>query len=148
MSRQILLSLVLGIVLWGCKSRLDEFQPLSVKGETLQVEVADAPEEWAKGLMYRKTLPEDQGMLFVFPRPRRASFWMRNTFVPLSIAFLNRNGEILEIRDMQPLDATPIMSWSSDVWFALEVNQGWFERKSIQTGERFDVEHLNTNNTN
>lgn len=144
MSRQLLLSLVLVITLWGCGSQSNQLQMLSVREEKMQVEVADSPQEWAKGLMYRKSLPENQGMLFVFPRPRRASFWMQNTFVPLSIAFLNREGKILEIRDMQPLDETPIMSWSDDVWFALEANQGWFEKKSIQAGERFEIEKIKT----
>ena len=141
MSRQILLTLAFAITLWGCGVQ-SELQTLSVKEKKLQIEVADSPQEWGKGLMYRKSLPDNQGMLFVFPRPRRASFWMQNTFVPLSIAFLDREGKILEVRDMQPLDPTPIISWSSEVWFALEVNQGWFEKNSIQTGERFDVEKL------
>ena len=146
MSRWIL---VIFFVLWGwvgCQSHKEPLQVLKIDQKQLEIEVADSPAEWAKGLMYRKSLPENYGMLFVFPRPRRASFWMQNTYVPLSIAFLNREGEILEIREMQPLDETPIMSWSDDVWFALEVSQGWFEKNKIQAGNRFEVKKLINSN--
>ncbi len=114
--------------------------PLASGARVLQVEIADTPEESARGLMFRKELPRDAGMLFVFEEPRRAGFWMRNTLVPLSIAFLSEDGVVLEIRDMQPLDETSVVSASASVKFAVEANQGWFERNGVRPGDRFAVD--------
>ncbi|MEZ5404740.1 MAG: DUF192 domain-containing protein [Verrucomicrobiia bacterium] len=139
MSRWLFVSIFIFWTITGCSSHQEALQILKIDQKELKIELADSPQEWAKGLMYRKTLPENQGMLFAFPQARRASFWMQNTYVPLSIAFINREGEILEIHDMQPLDATPIQSLSSDIWFALEVNQGWFERNGIEAGDFLDA---------
>jgi len=86
--------------------------------------------------MYRESLPENHAMLFVFEGPRQASFWMRNTRIPLSIAYLDASGKILEIHDMQPFDETSIRSRSLAVAFALEVNQGWFRKQGIGPGDR------------
>ncbi|MBX7158373.1 MAG: DUF192 domain-containing protein [Verrucomicrobiae bacterium] len=141
MSRWLFVSIFIFWTITGCSSHQEELQILKIDQKELKIELADSPQEWAKGLMYRKTLPKNQGMLFAFPQARRASFWMQNTYVPLSIAFINREGEILEIHDMQPLDATPIQSLSSDIWFALEVNQGWFERNGVEVGDKIEVKH-------
>jgi uncharacterized protein len=109
--------------------------PLQITDQTLQTEVARSPEEQQRGLMYRQSMPEDHGMIFVFAGPRQASFWMRNTHIPLSIAYLDQAGKILEIHDMKPLDETPIASQSLEVSYALEVNQGWFRRHGIIPGD-------------
>jgi uncharacterized membrane protein (UPF0127 family) len=101
----------------------------------LQVELALSPEEQAQGLMYRKSLDEGQGMLFVFDRDKLASFWMKNTLIPLSIAYINSDGTILEIHDMRPEDLSLIRS-SRSVRYALEVPQGWFSRAGIGPGDR------------
>src|SRR5688572_17261170 len=71
------------------------------------VEVADSEEEWSVGLMNRESLPEDAGMIFLFPEDRRGGFWMKNTLIPLSIAFVAPGGEILRILDMEPCRADP-----------------------------------------
>jgi len=84
--------------------------------------------------MFRDSLPEDHGMLFVFEKPETASFWMRNTKIPLSIAYIDSAGEILEIESLKPLDETPVASASSKVAFALEVNEGWFKRNGVWPG--------------
>jgi len=109
--------------------------PLQITDQILQTEIARSPEEQQRGLMYRKSMPQDHGMIFVFAGPRQASFWMRHTYIPLSIAYLDQAGKILEIHDMKPRDETPVASRSRDVWYALEVNQGWFRRHGIIPGD-------------
>jgi uncharacterized protein len=105
------------------------------------VEVADTPESRATGLMFRDSLPADHGMLFVFESPQRADFWMKNTRIPLSVGFIDSAGTLLEVRDMQPFDETPILSRSERIAYALEVNRGWFERNHVPAGSK--VEGLN-----
>lgn len=85
------------------------------------------------GMMFRKEMGEQEGMLFVFPGPYRASFWMRNTLLPLTCAYVDPEGVILEIRDMKPLDESPIQAASDRVQYVLEMNQGWFGRHNITT---------------
>jgi uncharacterized membrane protein (UPF0127 family) len=100
----------------------------------LDVELAENSEQQAKGLRFRQTLPENAGMLFVFPAPQRVSFWMKDASIPLSIAFIQANGKIVQIRSMKPYDETPVPSLSDAVTYALLVNQGWFERHGIAAG--------------
>jgi uncharacterized membrane protein (UPF0127 family) len=102
---------------------------------SLKAEVAVSDDERARGLMQRKDLPEGEGMLFVFDRDEILSFWMKDTLIPLSIAFISHDGRILEIRNMQPGDLTPVRS-SRSVRYALEVPQGWFGRSGIREGDR------------
>lgn len=108
---------------------------LSMAGKSLTVEVAADDESRARGLMFRTTLGEDEGMLFLMDEPTVASFYMRNTLIPLSIAFLNESGVILEIHDMEPLDETPVLSTFGSIAYALEVNQGWFEKNGVIAGD-------------
>lgn len=108
---------------------------ITVDGHDLTVEVADSTEERAMGLMYRDSLPAEQGMLFVYSDTRVRSFWMKNTRIPLSIAFIDRAGTIVHIADMRPLDETPVSS-VTEVPYALEMNQGWFTRNDVAVGDR------------
>ena len=85
--------------------------------------------------MYRRKLPEGKGMLFVFERDQILSFWMKNTFIPLSIAFIASDGRIINIRDMEPQSLSAVKS-SRSVRYALEVPQGWFIRQGIREGDR------------
>jgi uncharacterized membrane protein (UPF0127 family) len=85
--------------------------------------------------MYRKNLAPDSGMLFVFDATARHRFWMKNTLIPLSIAFLDTAGIITDIRDMQPLDTTTDYSPSVPVRYAIEMNSGWFNSRSILPGD-------------
>jgi uncharacterized membrane protein (UPF0127 family) len=101
----------------------------------LQVELALSEAEQSQGLMYRESLSDGQGMLFVFGRDKLASFWMKNTVIPLSIAYINSDGTILEIHDMRPEDLSLVRS-SRSVRYALEVPQGWFDRAGIGPGDR------------
>jgi uncharacterized membrane protein (UPF0127 family) len=109
---------------------------LTIAGHSLTAEVAATPEQQARGLMFRESMPANHGMLFPFPEPRTASFWMRNTPLPLSIAYLDTRGVILEIHDMKPFDERTIRSASDRVSYALEVHQGWFRRHGITPGDR------------
>lgn len=102
--------------------------------EEVIVEQAIAAKEIETGMMFRENMEENEGMIFVFAQPHRASFWMRNTLLPLSCAYIDSAGVIREIRDMKPLDESPIEASFSDVQYVLEVNQGWFARHNISTG--------------
>ncbi|MGD9897167.1 MAG: DUF192 domain-containing protein [Candidatus Methylacidiphilaceae bacterium] len=108
---------------------------LSAGTGSLIVEVARTHEELSRGLMFRRSLGEDAGMLFLLPREGTASFWMANTTIPLSIAFLDRDGTILEIADLEPLDTRIVSSRSARVCYALEVNRDWFARHGVRAGE-------------
>jgi len=98
------------------------------------VEIAATDDERALGLMHRRELPDGTGMLFVFDRDQQLSFWMKDTLIPLSIAFIASDGRIIEIRDMQPQDLSAVRS-SRSVRYALEVPQGWFNRAGVQPGD-------------
>lgn len=101
----------------------------------IRAEVARAPVTRARGLMYRKAMPANHGMLFVFAESERQCFWMKNTFIPLSIAFLDDQGEIVNIADMQPRSEDNHCS-ERPVRYALEMNQGWFAARNIRAGFR------------
>ena len=109
---------------------------ISVGGKTVTAEVADEPQERVTGLMFRKNLASDSGMLFVMPEPEHAAFWMKNTTLPLSVAYINESGLILEIHDLRPLDEKPVPSAFSNIAYALEMEQGWFARNGILAGDR------------
>jgi uncharacterized membrane protein (UPF0127 family) len=115
---------------------------LELAGETLTVEVAATPAARSQGLMFRETLPEDHGMLFIWPREQRIAMWMKNTAIPLSVAFIDREFRILNIADMEPF-STRIHASSAPALFALEVQRGWFARNGISAGDTLpDLEHL------
>ncbi len=102
--------------------------------EEITAEVARRTAEIATGMMYRTNVAETEGMLFVFPRPYQTSFYMRNTTLPLSAAYIAPDGTILELHEFKPLDETPVEAASDNVQFVLEMAQGWFQRHHIATG--------------
>jgi uncharacterized membrane protein (UPF0127 family) len=104
----------------------------------IKAEIANDHLTRSIGLMGRKHLPDDQGMLFVFDRPEKLSFWMSNTYLPLSIAFLNDNGRILQIEDMVPMSTKSVRA-RTDCKYALEVNEGWFSRNGISLGAQVGI---------
>ena len=106
----------------------------------VRVEVADDPFERTRGLMYRKALGEDRGMLFVFPREQPLTFWMKNTLIPLSIAYIDSRGRLTDILDMKALDDEPPHYVSSEpVQYALEVNQGFFKERGVKVGDHAEL---------
>lgn len=107
---------------------------LKVGNSHLSVEVARKPEELERGLQARCSLPANRGMLFCYSEEKILKFWMKDTKIPLSIAFIDKGGKIFEIKDMQPMREKIIESSKPAKW-ALEVNQGWFEKKSVVVGD-------------
>ncbi|RIU90585.1 DUF192 domain-containing protein [Oceanobacillus picturae] len=103
----------------------------------LSVQVADTQGKIEKGLMFVEKLPENEGMLFVFPRKIYGGFWMKDTLIPLSIAFVDSDGEILKILDMEPCKGNecPIYDPKLSYRYAIEVNIGWFEKNQIKEGD-------------
>jgi uncharacterized protein len=108
---------------------------LRISNHTLSVEVAHTQATRSQGLMYRQSLGENSGMLFVFPQPDRYSMWMMNTDIPLSVAFLDESGTILNIADMMPRTATAHRSAGASK-YAVEMNRGWFAARNIKPGDR------------
>jgi uncharacterized membrane protein (UPF0127 family) len=111
--------------------------PLTIKGHTLRAELARTEEEKRTGLMYRKQLPENSAMLFIYEREGAWAMWMKNTYVPLSVAFIDRHGVIVNIEDMEPLTEDSHQAAGS-VKYALEVNRGWFAKRGIKRGDRVE----------
>jgi len=127
------------IVLWGTASAAenDARLPLRIGPHAFQVEVAATEQQRQRGLMGRTHLPADGGMLFVFEQPGRHCFWMHDTPLPLSIAFIDSTGRIASFADMQPRSES-LHCPSVDVRYALEVRQGEFQRRGISPRARVD----------
>ena len=115
-------------------SQAVELVPLRVGGIQIRVEVADDADERQRGLMYRESLEENQGMLFVYPEQRTLGFWMKNTLIPLDIAYIDREGRIVDIQQMEP-QTTETHDSAAPAMYALEMNQGWFEANGIRVGD-------------
>jgi len=115
---------------------------LSVGGQPLRVQLAVTPSEMQRGLMERRDLEGDQGMLFVYARPDQMSFWMRNTPLPLDIGFFDEEGVLREIYPLHPFDERPVRSRSLRLQFALEVNRGWFNAQGLGPGVKLDLAAL------
>lgn len=135
---RLVLVLLVGFAIFSC-SRKDvlQIQELKINQWKLTVEIADTRETQEKGLMGRDSMAEDHGMLFVYDRDSRKSFWMKNTRIPLSLAYIATDGTIREIYDMEPL-STRIVDSKYSVRYVLEVNQGAFERHGIKVGDKVE----------
>ena len=108
---------------------------IRVGTHAVDAEVAQTPAQRTLGLMFRFSLPADRGMLFVFPRAEPQGFWMMNTYIPLSIAYLDADGTILNILDMAPHDTSRHLS-AGPALYALEMRKGWFAERGIGPGTR------------
>ena len=108
--------------------------PLSINGHKLIVEVTATPDQRATGLMHRFSLQPDHGMLFVSERPEPQGFWMKNTFIPLSIAFIAADGRIINVDDMAPHDENLHLS-RGPALYAIEMRKGWFAERGIRAGD-------------
>jgi uncharacterized membrane protein (UPF0127 family) len=104
---------------------------LWIGAQEMVTEMALTPEQEQTGMMFRTNMAENEGMIFVFPEPQRVSFWMKNTLVPLSAAYISPNGTILEIHDLKPQDTNSVMASSENILYVLETPQGWFKRNNI-----------------
>lgn len=113
--------------------------PLMVGEVPIEVQVVLTPSETQQGLMYRDSLPEDSGMLFVFEQTRQLSFWMKNTRIPLDIAYIRPDGTIAEIYPMYPFNTDSVPSVGQNLSIALEMDQGWFASKGLKPGAQLDM---------
>jgi uncharacterized protein len=111
--------------------------PLTIAGQKLTAEVAATNPDRMQGLMHRRMMPENRGMLFVFTDEANHAMWMKNTFIPLSVAFIDSKGVITNIEDMKPHteDAHPA---TRPVRYALEMNLGWFAKRGIKAGAKIE----------
>ncbi|MDP3179615.1 MAG: DUF192 domain-containing protein [Spirochaetaceae bacterium] len=114
---------------------------LSVGATTISAEIAGTEDERAKGLMFRNKLADGEGMLFVFETDQVLSFWMKNTILPLSLAYLSSDGQIVKILDLEPQSLAPRSSERS-VRYALEVPRGWFGRAGVSVGDVVEIPPL------
>jgi uncharacterized membrane protein (UPF0127 family) len=110
-----------------------------IGGYRLQVEIAADPSARICGLSGRMSMPEETGMLFIFPTPSRPSFWMKDTKIPLSIAFIDDNDRIVSIQDMAPMQTDALYCPPDPVRYAVEVNMGWFARRGVAIGDAVDL---------
>ncbi len=108
------------------------------EGVELTVELAQTAAERSRGLMGREELPDNRGMLFVFPQDTETAFWMRDTLIPLSIAFIAEDGAILDVQDMEAL-SEELHRPPQPYRYALEVNQGWFQEHGFEMGDRVEI---------
>jgi uncharacterized membrane protein (UPF0127 family) len=118
---------------------VNDYFAIKIGAQTVQMQIAALPDETQRGLMFRKSLGRDEGMLFVFTRPQPMSFWMRNTTVPLDIGYIDGEGVLREIYPLYPLDEKPVPSRARDLQFALEVNRGWFKERGVKPGDKLDL---------
>jgi len=116
---------------------LEKFQSSQVKvgNQSLKVELAITEPQRMQGLMYREKLGANDGMLFVFDEPEYQSMWMKNTLIPLSVAFLAPDGTILNVEDMEPQTLNPHMS-AGPALYAIETNKGWFAAHGLKPGDK------------
>ncbi|WP_019625047.1 DUF192 domain-containing protein [Thioalkalivibrio sp. ALJT] len=141
------IGLLLVLLLLGIGNLQADARPLPVENlvvgeETLALEIAATDRSRRIGLMHRDHLPDDHGMLFIWPRAAEYGMWMQNTRIPLDVAFIDADYTIVNIASMKP-HSTRIHSARRPVPYALEVNAGWFERHDIRPGDRIpDLESL------
>ena len=152
--KMFLFSLLIGIS--ACEKEpilapyLEETKPISSRKEKAQAkletiilylgaaelnaEIADENHERRAGMMHRTKMRANEAMLFVFPYPHQTGFWMKNTTIPLSIAYIDQSSRILEIHNLEPGDTNTVDSRSDKIMYALEVNKGWFGKNGIKPG--------------
>ncbi len=146
----LLLGVMLGLA--GCargedvrpvepKTVADWFE-ISVGNRPVRMQLAVLEAEMQRGLMGRRELGRDDGMVFVYVRPTRLSFWMRNTPLPLDIGYFSAEGELREIYPLHPYDETAVRSRGDQLQFALEMNQGWFRANDVRPGAKLNLTAL------
>lgn len=147
---QALYRLLSALLLCACTSEEPSFRTVT-KDTYFSIPIGEAkPElqlaltemELSRGLMHRDKLSENHGMLFLFKQPGKRSFWMRNTRIPLDLAYFDARGVLLEIHSLYPYDENSVYSYSDKVLIAVEMNQGWFSSKNIQPGAKLDLKAL------
>jgi uncharacterized protein len=113
--------------------------PIKIGDRVAQLQIAALPNELQLGLMNRRDLKPDEGMIFIFARPQRMGFYMRNTPTPLTIGYFDSDGVLREKYDMHPFDETTVSSRSDRIQFCVEMHQGWYDRNGIKPGAQLDL---------
>jgi len=134
---RILFLVLIALISLACGEPVERIN-ITIGSEDFRVEVARTPEQRQKGLMFRKNLEAGEGMLFVYTADQYLAFWMKDTHIPLSIAFLAKNGEILQIEDLKPLSLRTVRSRRS-ARYALEVPQGTFRDLDVEPGHKIGL---------
>ncbi len=134
--KRLLLTLTLCFMHAAAQAAMPQLE-LTVRKHVLTAEVAHTDPDRMQGLMYRRILPENRGMLFVFPNIAYHGMWMMNTYIPLSVAFLDNDGVIINIEDMQP-HTRDAHNAARPARYALEMNLGWFRKRDIRPGMKTD----------
>lgn len=143
--RAFAIAVLLGLAALGARAELATFDVATLTIDTkggpqhFKIEMALTPQQQEQGLMYRKSLAPDAGMLFVFPKTQTATFWMKNTLIPLDMLFVAADGRIVGIHaDATPLSTAPITVGSPSRW-VVEVPGGFARRSGIATGDRVEL---------
>ncbi len=145
------MKLFLGLACCALLSGCDFFSPresggpffaIPIANRVADLELALTISERQRGLQRRLDLGENEGMAFLYETPQQASFWMRNTEIPLDIGFFTGDGVLREIHQMYPNVEVPVESFRDDIVIAIEMNQGWFRRNGIKPGDSIDLKRL------
>lgn len=134
--KRICVSAALALAAVAAHAELPEIS-LTIGGHKIAAEVASTDSQRSQGLMHRRMLPENRGMLFVFPETALHGMWMMNTYIPLSVAFLDAKGVIINIADMEP-HTRATHGATQPAKYALETNQGWFRKRGIKAGAKVE----------
>lgn len=138
--RRLLLLALVALSLWGCQgSRLALIQVGSAQAIVL---LAESEEQRQRGLMHRRWLGQDEGLLMIFPEPREVSLWMLNTRIPLDVGFFDQQGVLTAVLQMEPDGGRTLHHSPPATRYALEMNRGWFRRHRLQPGVRLRLEDL------
>ncbi len=119
-----------------------DFFPIKVGERVVRMQLAIQPVEQQRGLMFRRDLGRDDGMIFIYDRPQQMGFWMRNTPTALDIGFFDPAGRLQEIYPMHPFDERTVSSRGSNLIYALEMNQNWFRENGVKPGAQLDLKAL------
>jgi hypothetical protein len=144
---KLVLLVVLVIAIAGCVSQSQSAQVILSTGtgqKTVSAEIADNMQEWEAGLMNRSSLPENDGMIFIFPDSQQRIFWMKDTLIPLDMIFISDRFEVADITTMEPCRADPCPSYTSKLpaRYVLEVNAGYAKENNVTTGSRVAFHYL------
>lgn len=143
-----LLSLISVVLFTACddttkkQTTIDTIFDLSVNNVPFKAQVAVFDSEKMRGLMYRETLAENNGMVFVYDSPTQASFWMKNTLIPLDIGFFDKNGVLTEVKKLYPQNLDAVKSARTDIMYCIEMNAGWFDKNNVKSSAKLDMKKL------
>jgi uncharacterized protein len=126
----------------GAAKTVADYFVVKVGDKSVRMQLAVRPHEMERGLMERRDLGRDDGMIFVYPRPQQMNFWMRNTPTPLDIGFFSPDGVLQEVYPLYPFDEKTVSSRGQNLQFALEMNQGWFRENGLKPGAKLDLPAL------